>query len=479
MEAKNTTYHSYGNLFESQANLYLPKTVEELRAILVYCRENNKRITPAGSFHSFDRQNSGNDVVIGFQHFKSIVYNEEKHTVKVGPGAQWGAIFEVACQHQCILYTCITCTKPTAGGTLSVHSHSVWSPGVGKEGNYCTELEIMTTDGRLLTCSRTENSDLFYGVIAGFGMLGFIVSITYQLFYVGQPVEIAIDTVAHDNIDDLEKKFDLRMPEQIERLEDIRSQSSLFYSDGGQSKFLVYNRSYRVVAKTEKPSKFKFWQAVLANGIIRFFPSIVNPILRYEAKRPPEKQLLIKGLNVIHPGTFWTEPDYYWTTYCGPLLRPFGYKTFLHQMEHFIPMGEERVTKFTKKVYELLEKYNLHFFMFDVKYIPQDEPFVLSPSRFSDGFYVLITFMDYFDKTAIMSFYEELNDFAFELEGKISLAKNCFIKPALVEKMLRVEIEEFMQLKAKYDPDFRLTSNFFETHFPSYFKPQNKPLATR
>lgn len=470
MNSKKTTYYSYGNTFQSTADVCFPESISELKEAILTCKKQGRKITVAGSFNSFDRQNSGNDVVISLKKFDRITYHKNNHTLTVGAGAKWGDILGVAYENKCTLYTCITGTDPSAGGTLSVHAHSMWAPGVGKDGTYCLAIDIMTPQGELLTCSRQENVDLFYGAISGFGMLGFIVQITYQTFYVGSHFEIDISTQSYDNINDIEQRLDLRKAPSFEALEDIKSQSTLFYSDNGNPKFCVYNRQYKRVDKKKKDSKLRFYNSILANGFIRFFPDTANNVLIKDAKRSTEKQWLLQGLNSFKNGTFWADPDYYWTKYASKLLRPLGYKTHLYQMTHFIPYGDDKVTTFTKKVYELLDKYKLKYCMFDVMYIPKDEPFVLSASRYGDGFYVNTTFMDYVKKDTLMAFYGELNLLCSAMKGKIYLAKNCFIKSELLEEMHREEIEEFVLLKEKYDPDNLLVSNFFSTHFPSYFK---------
>lgn len=469
MKRKKTTYYSYGNTFKSTAELFFPTSVVELKKIIAFCKDNNRKITLAGSFNSFDRQNSGNDIVISFREFNKIRYNKEAHSLTVGAGAEWGKILAKAYEHKCILFTCITGTKPSAGGTLSVHAHSMWAPGVGKDGTYCLSFDIVTPNGALLTCSRQENSELFYGAISGFGMLGFIVQITYQVFYVGAHFELDISTQTYHDVNQIETRLDLRKPAAFKQLEDIKSQSTLFYHEAGQAKFCVFNRQYKRVDKKREGSKFRFYNAVVANGFIRLLPNLANNVLIKDSYRPTEKKWLLQGLNSYKEGTFWADPDYYWTKYMSRLLRPLGYKTHLYQMTHFIPFGADKVSTFTKKVYELLDKYKLKYCMFDVMYIPKDEPFVLSASRHTDGFYVNTTFMDYVKKETLMQFYDELNILCHAMKGKIYLAKNCFIKPALLEEMHRTEIEEFVVLKAKYDPDNLLVSNFFKAYFPSYF----------
>ncbi len=244
LKSTKTKYFSYGNYYQSEAEVFYPVNIEQIREIIFFAKEKNRKITIAGSFHSFDNQNSGNDMVVSLMKFNYIRFNPQDKTIEVGPGANWGNILKEAYKHNCVPFICITGSKPTAGGTLSAHTNSVFSPGLGKEGNHCLELDLLTTDGNVITCSRTQNADIFYGVVSGLGILGFIVRIKYRLFHLGAPYKLDISIKNYDNIDDLENKFYLRESEKLDSLEDLRSQASLFYFDGNQPKVAVFERKY-------------------------------------------------------------------------------------------------------------------------------------------------------------------------------------------------------------------------------------------
>ena len=471
MKGKIEAYFSYGNCFRTEAEIFYPENLEELKSILVFCRDNGRKITVGGTFNSFDLQNSGKDIVVSMQRFNAIEYDAKTHTIRVGAGAKWGDIFDVVYENRCALYTCITGTQPSAGGTLSINSNSVWSPANGKEGNHCLGFEILTSDGELLTCSRSENSELFYGAIAGMGMLGFITRITYQLHFVGCHYDIQIWVEDHDNVDDLEQKFDLRKSPNFDDLECLRSQSSLFYSDGGRPKFGMYNRRYRRRKDKRKTSSLLFNAAILASGIVRFFPSLADVLLKSEVGRSSAQRRVLRGLESVKPGLFWAEPDYVWSKYIGKYLKEVGYEPLLYQNSYFIPFGDEKVTLFTKTVYRLLHEYGLKTFMFDVMYLPRDEPFVLSCSRFSEGFYVNMTFMEKTNKEGLKQFYAKLNRLALKLGGRMNLSKNCYVDIEILAQMHAPEMTEFMALKAKYDSLNLLQSNFFDKYF-AVFLPQ-------
>lgn len=470
MKGTIETYYSYGNIYQSTAEVFYPKTIVELQDILAFCRENKRKVTPAGSFHSFDRQNAGKDVVISMRHFKEIHCDAEKGVLVAGAGASWGEIFDAAYKEKCLLYTCVTGSAPTAGGTLSINSCSVWTPGVGKESDHCLSFQFLTTEGELLTCSRTENTELFRSVIGGLGLLGFIINITYRVLPVGSDFEIVISVDEYENLDDIEKRLHLRKASKLDQLELLRSQSTLFYREKGVPKFTVYNRLYHRIKRPNIASKFSMWTAILASGLIRFFPKLADKAVAREKGKPPHKQLLIKNLTAPRYGLFWAQPDYEWSKKFSRFFQRLGYEPKMYQNSYFIPVGDDRVTTFTKKVYELNDQYQLRSFMFDVLHIPQDDlPFVLSCSRNTAGFYVNTTFMDSTNKEDLMTCYTQLNELALELGGSLNLSKNCFIKPAILEKMYAPALEEFTALKKKYDPSNLLISDFFEHYFPTYF----------
>ena len=100
MKGTIKSYYSYGNIFKSTAEIFYPKSVEELRAILDFCQKNNRSIIPAGTFNSFDLQNSSKDIAISLKAFNRIEFDKRKHTIKVGAGARWGEIFDVVYEHK-------------------------------------------------------------------------------------------------------------------------------------------------------------------------------------------------------------------------------------------------------------------------------------------------------------------------------------------------------------------------------------------
>jgi FAD/FMN-containing dehydrogenase len=68
----------------------------------------------------------------------------------------------------------------TVGGSLSVNAHGRYV-GLGPIVLSVKSLRLLLADGSIVTATPTENPDLFYGAIGGYGALGVIAEATLQL----------------------------------------------------------------------------------------------------------------------------------------------------------------------------------------------------------------------------------------------------------------------------------------------------------
>ena len=62
------------------------------------------------------------------------------------------------------------------GGTLSVNAHG-WQPDRPPVASTVNRIRIMTADGELKICSRTENQNLFRHALGGYGMMGILLEV--------------------------------------------------------------------------------------------------------------------------------------------------------------------------------------------------------------------------------------------------------------------------------------------------------------
>ena len=68
----------------------------------------------------------------------------------------------------------------TVGGSIAANIHGK-SIDYGPIISHVLSLRLLKADGEIVTASRTQNPDLFTGVIGGYGLLGIVVDVTFQL----------------------------------------------------------------------------------------------------------------------------------------------------------------------------------------------------------------------------------------------------------------------------------------------------------
>ncbi len=101
---------------------------------------------------------------------------------------------------------------PTLGGAASMNIHGKNNFNAGPIGDCILEFVLMTPSGEAKFCSRTENSDLFFAAIGGFGMLGVITQLTLKLKKIYSGL-LHITPVGIKNLDHLFEVFEERLPQ--------------------------------------------------------------------------------------------------------------------------------------------------------------------------------------------------------------------------------------------------------------------------
>lgn len=101
-------------------------------------------------------------------------------TVTVQAGATWRQIQELIDRYGLSVKVMQSYGNFTVGGSLSVNVHGRYA-GLGPIISTVRSFRIVLADGTALTASPTENPEIFYGAIGGYGGLGVITQATLQL----------------------------------------------------------------------------------------------------------------------------------------------------------------------------------------------------------------------------------------------------------------------------------------------------------
>ena len=115
--------------------------------------------------------------MVGFRHME---LDEPSNVLKVGAGALWSDVLPYLDARGRSVAVMQSNNSFTVGGSLSVNCHG-WQVGQPPFVSSVESFRIMTVEGEVRTCSRTENADLFALASGGYGLFGVILDVRLRV----------------------------------------------------------------------------------------------------------------------------------------------------------------------------------------------------------------------------------------------------------------------------------------------------------
>ncbi|KOU05119.1 hypothetical protein ADK86_07615 [Streptomyces sp. NRRL F-5755] len=107
------------------------------------------------------------------QPMNHVSLDSDRQVMRVGAGATWREIIPVLNARGCAPKVMQSNHDFTIGGSLSVNCHG-WHTNSPPIASTVHSLRLLTADGTVVTCSPTENAELFRLALGGYGMFGVI-----------------------------------------------------------------------------------------------------------------------------------------------------------------------------------------------------------------------------------------------------------------------------------------------------------------
>lgn len=163
--------------------VYRPTTVEEIRQVFETAKAHGRTVALRGSGCSYgDASLGAENISLDLTRMNRILdWNPETGVIRVEPGVTIRNIWQYVIESGWWLPVVSGTMFVSLGGALGMNIHGKNNYCMGPIGDHILDFEILTPQGALVRCSREENSELFFGAIGGFGMLGCFVSITLRL----------------------------------------------------------------------------------------------------------------------------------------------------------------------------------------------------------------------------------------------------------------------------------------------------------
>ncbi|CAG2109865.1 unnamed protein product, partial [Medioppia subpectinata] len=178
---KQIKFTNWSQTFSCEPNLYfVPKDVEELREIIFLAKSTNKKIRVVGCGHSPSDICCTDDYMISLRFFNNVLsINCETNTIRVEAGITLTEINAYLDSHKLAIPVLGSVSDITIAGVISTGTHGTGAK-FGVLADYVLDMELITTSGDTIKCSRDENSDVFLSALSGLGAIGIIIRLTFQ-----------------------------------------------------------------------------------------------------------------------------------------------------------------------------------------------------------------------------------------------------------------------------------------------------------
>jgi len=430
--------------------------VEELQQLLKRLQAEKRHVTVRGGGYSFDAQALNDDTVIMLNHFHAIKSIEpEKRQITVEPGVSWKDIVRAVRPHGLTPHIVVTTGHVTAGGALSADCLSRNSSKYGKVGSHIVRFQLLTVDGKCIECSSTENQELFSAVIGGFGYLGVVTEITYDLLPIGDRTQVETVVNKYTSFEGLVNG----LQQYLSELEDWDAVYAIAFFSGSGEKGFVCRSRYSANKRFKRMFIYQKsnWLRLLFEWILRV-AWINNLILDLGF------QFFVRDnetyLDDLESYTFFMESN----RRSKVIARRFGIQLPVIQQTFIVP--KLHLLAFLHDLATLLRSKRLNPSLFDIVPIPGDD-MLMSASRALDGYAVSVAFED-LDKRTILELHRQLQAASArcaELGGRVHLVKNVYATPEQLYGMYSGDMEHFLRLKEQVDPEGFLHNSFFERVF--------------
>lgn len=154
---------------------------QQLSELLALAHHDRLPVSIAGARHSMGGHTICPDgIVINMRPFRRMTLNEAQDRLHVQAGALWQEIIPYLDDRGRSVAVMQSNNSFSVGGSISVNCHG-WQFDRPPIASTVESFRLMKADGNIVTCSRSENAELFSLVLGGYGLFGVILDVELRV----------------------------------------------------------------------------------------------------------------------------------------------------------------------------------------------------------------------------------------------------------------------------------------------------------
>ncbi len=421
-----------------------PKSIDEVVAAI---KNSRGPVSVGGGHFSMGGQTaSPSSLHLDMRLMNQILwFNPSEKVIRVQAGTRWCDIQRFVDPHGLSVKIMQTYANFTVGGSLGVNCHGRYI-GQGPVILSVRNFKIVLADGAIIRASPTENQEIFYGAIGGYGGLGVV-------------VEVELMLAENVKVERLAKKMSIA--EYIEHFKaKVRhSDDAIFHNADMYPPEYTRVRSVTWV-KTDKPVTQSLRMHVGGAGyaIERYFVWAITETPWGKWRREYIVDPLIYMSRKVH----WRN---YEASYDVAELEPRArdHSTFVLQ-EYFVPF--ERFDEFAPKMAEILKRHRVNALNVSVRHAKADPGSLMAWARTETFAFVLYYKQRVREnaKNRVAIWTRELIDAAISVGGAYYLPYQAHATPEQFHAAYP-RARELFAIKKQVDPEFRFRNVLWDKYY--------------
>ena len=174
---------NFGHSLRAPSYHFRPSRVEEICEVFRIAEREGLTVAARGAGRSYnDAALNGGGIMLDMSAMNRILeWDSASGVVRCEPGVTLEQLWKCVEPDGWWPPVVSGTMRTTLGGCLAANIHGKNNFKMGPIGEHVVEFTALLPAGMEITCTPKENSDLFYSMISGLGMLGIFTSITMQM----------------------------------------------------------------------------------------------------------------------------------------------------------------------------------------------------------------------------------------------------------------------------------------------------------
>lgn len=427
------------------ARVIAPVTTEE---IIVAITQTTGPISIGGGRYSQGGQAAYPDSLhIDMRQFNQVLnLDKDKKQITVQAGIRWRDIQDYIDPHNLSLKIMQTYANFTVGGSLSVNAHGRYV-GEGPLVKSVGHIKLVLASGEIKSASPSENAELFYAAIGGYGGIGVIIEATLQL----EDNQKVVRSDVPMPVAEYKKFF----------FENIRSDASAVFSNAD-----IYPPAYEQLRsvtwyETQQPLT-ESARLIPRDAEYYWGPKVVDWIADYDIGLWLRERVIDPIVYTSSPVVWRNHEASYDVRELEPASRAI---TTYGLREYFVPV--EKFDAFVPKMREIFQNYDATIINVSVRHAYQDPGTLLAWAK-TEVFAFVVYYRQGTSSEAqavVRQWSRAMNDAAIELGGAYYLPYQVYETPAQFAAAYP-RAQDFFALKRVVDPQYRFRNQLWAVVYP-------------